>query len=87
MILVGQPGPSVQNPEYALVSIRDITGHGGEPEIGAFGQDDRSLETFLPRVRLFRLQFDKKSRLGFHIGDSTLCWDVFTSELFLQSQP
>lgn len=61
MILIGQPGPSAQNPEYALMGIRDITGHGGKPKIRTLGQDDRSLETFLPRVRLFRLQFDKKS--------------------------
>lgn len=66
-----------------LMSVRDITGESGESEVWAFRQDDGSLETLQPFVRFLGLQFDKKSRLGLDICQSTFCWDVFTSELFL----
>jgi hypothetical protein len=66
-----------------LMGIRDITRKSGESEVWALGQDNGSFEAFQPLVRFLGLQFDKKSRLGLDICQSTFCRDFSTSELFL----
>jgi hypothetical protein len=65
------------------MGVRDITGKSSESEVWALRQDDGSLETLQPFIRLLGLQFDKQSRLGLDICQSTFCRDFSTSELFL----
>jgi hypothetical protein len=76
-------GHQAQGHASLLVGIRDIAGKSCESEVWAFRQDNGGLETLQPLVRLLGLQFDKESRLGLDICQSTFCWDLSSTELFL----